>query len=363
MNDLPLNWITQELTTLNVDKNARFLWCTDENALNTLPAALHHEQLLVLTNRWDVAKQAKARGFITEFNDFDFSEIADNSLNKIFYRISKEKPVVHHLLNQAWRCLKPGGQLLVAGYKNEGTKTYIEKIAKLFGSGKNMEKNGPVYSAALIKYTEYDAAQLLDDSNYLQPRPIALDSGLKLLSKPGLFGWNKVDAGSALLIEQLKQLSPPFNRLFSTCVDLGCGYGYLTIAAASLDICKSINHWILTDNNAAALQLARQNLQHNQLNGEVIAADAGKCIPQKADLLLCNPPFHQGFGVDGDLTDKFLLSAKHLLAPEGIALFVVNQFIPLERKANGLFREITLVADNGSFKVIRLSNLPQTKCN
>lgn len=353
MNDLPLNWITQELTSIRADKNAKYLWCTDENALNTLPFALHQEQLLVLTNRWDVAEQAKVRGFTTEFNDFDCSGIADNSLDKIFYRVSKEKPVVHHLLNQAWRCLKPGGQLLLAGYKNEGTKTYIEKIAKLFGSGKNIEKNGPVYSAELSKYTEYDATQLLDDSDYTQQRPIASDSGLKLLSKPGLFGWNKVDAGSALLIEQLKQLSPPQTPLKS-CVDLGCGYGYLTIAAAGLDICKTINHWTLTDNNAAALLLARQNLLHNELTGEVIAADAGKGIPAKADLLLCNPPFHQGFGIDGDLTDKFLLSAKRLLAPQGIALFVVNQFIPLERKAAPLFSQIKVVIDNGSFKVIQL---------
>lgn len=353
MNDLALNWITQELSRIHADKNARILWCTDENALNTLPAALHHEQLLVLTNRWDVAEQAKARGFSTKFNDFDCSEIADNSLDKIFYRASKEKPVVHHLLNQAWRCLKPGGQLLVAGYKNEGTKTYIEKIAKLLGSGKNIVKNGPVYSAELSKYTEYDAAELLDDSDYRQPRPIAQDSDLQLLSKPGLFGWNKVDAGSALLIEQLKELSPLPNPLKS-CVDLGCGYGYLTIAAASLDICNSITHWILTDNNAAALQLAQQNLQHNQLNGDVIAADAGKSIRAKADLLLCNPPFHQGFGIDGDLTDKFLQSAKHLLAPQGIALFVVNQFIPLERKAAPLFSQIKVIIDNGSFKVIQL---------
>lgn len=353
MNDLPLNWITQELTNIRADQNAKYLWCTDENALNILPCALYQEQLLVLTNRWDVAEQAKARGFITEFNDFDCTGIADSSLDKIFYRVSKEKPVVHHLLNQAWRCLKPGGQLLLAGYKNEGTKTYIEKIAKLLGSAKKIEKNGPVYSAALSKYTEYDAGQLLDDSDYQQQRAIALDSGLKLLSKPGLFGWNKIDTGSTLLIEQLKQLFPLPTPL-NSCVDLGCGYGYLTVAAASLDICKDINHWTLTDNNAAALQLARQNLLSNQLDGEVIAADAGRGIDAKADLLLCNPPFHQGFGIDGDLTDKFLVSAKHLLSPQGLALFVVNQFIPLERKAAALFSEVKLVVDNGSFKVIQL---------
>lgn len=353
MNDLPLNWITQELTNTRSDHNIRILWCTDENALNASPIALAHAQLMVLTNRWDVAEQAKKNGFITQFNDFDCSGIADNSLDKIFYRVSKEKPVVHHLLNQAWRCLKPGGQLLLAGYKNEGTKTYIEKIAKLFGCSKNIHKNGPVYSSAISKHTEFDVEQTLDDSDYTQPRPIAQDSELKLISKPGLFGWNKVDAGSALLIEQLKQLPSPQNPA-GTCLDLGCGYGYLSIAAANLANCKDIHSWILTDNNAAALELALQNLQLNGLNGSVIAADAGKELAIKADLLLCNPPFHQGFGIDGDLTDKFLLSAKRLLAPNGIGLFVVNQFIPLERKAAPLFKHINLLIDNGSFKVIEL---------
>lgn len=352
MNDLALNWIIQQLTSSAINNNARFLWCTDENALNALPPALHH-QLLVLTNRWDVAEQARARDFSTEFNDFDCSQIADNSLDKIFYRISKEKPIVHHLLNQAWRCLKPGGQLFLAGYKNEGTKTYIEKIAKLLGCDKKIVKNGLVYSSELVKGTSYDANQLLDDSNYNQPRPIAPDSGLGLFSKPGLFGWNKIDAGSALLIEQLKQLPPRLNP-FKSCADLGCGYGYLSIAAASLDICNSVNHWTLTDNNAAALVLAQQNLLNHQLTGNVIAADAGKGIDNKVDLLLCNPPFHQGFGIDGDLTDKFLQSARRLLAPGGTALFVVNQFIPLERKAASLFSKINLLIDNGSFKVIQL---------
>jgi 16S rRNA (guanine1207-N2)-methyltransferase len=353
MTDLPLNWITQQLELIRGDKSGRYLWCTDENALNNLPTALDQEQLLVLTNRWDIAEQVKARGFNTRFNDFDCSEIADNSLDTIFYRVSKEKPIVHHLLNQAWRCLKPGGQLLLAGYKNEGTKTYIEKIAKLFGSAKNIEKNGPVYSSALNKYAEYNAAQLLDDSDYNQQRPIALDSGLQLLSKPGLFGWNKVDSGSALLIEQLQQLTP-LAQPPTSCLDLGCGYGYLTIAAANTEFGKNIHHWVLTDNNAAALQIARQNLLHNGLTGDVIAADAGKGIAAKVDLLLCNPPFHQGFGIDGDLTDKFLASAKHRLTPQGFALFVVNQFIPLERKAAPLFSQINVVMNNGSFKVVQL---------
>jgi 16S rRNA (guanine1207-N2)-methyltransferase len=355
MTDLAFVKVTQQLSTRLQNTQGHFLWCTDENTLNSLPLAINHQGLLLMTNRWDVALEATNQGFNTRFNDFDCSEIANESLDGFFYRVSKEKPLVHHLLNEAWRCLKPGAPLVIAGYKNEGTKTYIEKITKLMGNGKQIEKDGPSYSSIIHKQARYNPDQCIDDSDYTRLRPIAVDSGLQILSKPGLFGWNKVDTGSALLIEQIHNGALGEKRP-TTCLDLGCGYGYLTLAAAQLDCCKQIDNWILTDNNAAALAAAQVNIRANELVGEVIAADAGRQISQKVDLLLCNPPFHQGFSVDGDLTDKFLRSAQKLLAPDGIAFFVINQFIPLERKATGRFREISLIIDNGSFKVIRLAN-------
>lgn len=355
MIDLALAAVAQQLTVMTQNTQGRILWCTDENTLNSLPPALSHQGLLLMTNRWDVAQEAIKQGFSSRFSDFDCSDIADASLDGFFYRISKEKPVVHHLLNEAWRCLKPGAPLVIAGYKNEGAKTYIEKITTLMGCEKQIEKNGASYSSIIYKQATYDPTKRIDDSDYTHLRPIAENTDLTLQSKPGLFGWNKIDAGSALLIEQIAKgaLGDLHPR---SALDLGCGYGYLSLAAAQLSACQHIQRWILTDNNAAALTAAKENLQANGIAGEVLAADAGKQLGKKVDLLLCNPPFHQGFSVDGDLTDKFLKSAQQLLNPEGLALFVVNQFIPLERKAVGLFKEISLIANNGSFKVIRLSN-------
>ncbi|WP_039913547.1 methyltransferase [Cellvibrio mixtus] len=353
MSDQALDWIVNALH-LNIKKNDRqFVWCTDENALNGLPS-LPHSNLQVITNRWDIAEQAKSRQLQIQFSDFDFNHQGDCTLDGFFYRVSKEKPLVHHLLNHAWRCLKIGGELWLSGFKNDGTKTYIEKIAALLGCEKSIKKNGQVYSAQLTKHAHFDSQQQLDTNDYDLIRPISTHSGLNLVSKPGLFGWNKIDAGSAFLIAQLDKVFA--NRPApQTCLDLGCGYGYLSIATANHKIAAGITRWVLTDNNAAALQIARENLRINQIDGQVVGADAGSGLQTKADLLLCNPPFHQGFSVDGDLTDKFLANARRLLAPNGIAIFVVNQFIPLERKAASLFRQIKPLADNGSFKVIGLS--------
>ena len=124
MQDQALEWIIQQINC--APATSQNLWCTDENSLNSFPPADHSSQLAVITNRWDIYVEAKAQKFTVEFNDFDLSSIADDSLDHIFYRISKEKPLVHHLLNEAWRCLKKDGKLFVVGYKNEGIKTYIE---------------------------------------------------------------------------------------------------------------------------------------------------------------------------------------------------------------------------------------------
>jgi 16S rRNA (guanine1207-N2)-methyltransferase len=87
----------------------------------------------------------------------------------------------------------------------------------------------------------------------------------------------------------------------------------------------------------------------------VVADDGASQLEPGFDLILCNPPFHQGFSVDGALTDKFLRQTRRLLSAHGMAIFVVNQFIPLERAAQPYFRVIDTVGRHPSFKLIRLA--------
>lgn len=354
MSDQALDWMLNTLRETPTTDDQQLVWCTDENALNGL-TQLPHTNLQIITNRWDVAEQANACGLKVQFSDFDFSQHPDNCLDGFYYRVSKEKLLVNHLLNQAWRCLKPDGTLWLSGFKNDGVKTYIDKISQLFGCEKVIQKDGQIYSARLKKKSSFSTSLQLDTADYSSLRPVAEDSGLRILSKPGLFGWNKVDAGSALLIQQLSRICGHIPTP-ATCLDLGCGYGFLTLAASQY--LGKVGRWILTDNNAAALIAAAENLRLNHLNGEVIGADAGAGIKAETELLVCNPPFHQGFSTDGDLTDKFIASASRLVAKKGLALFVVNQFIPLERKALGHFRQVKTMVDNGSFKVVGLSHYP-----
>ncbi|MBV1788926.1 methyltransferase [Marinobacterium sp. D7] len=342
MTDPVLNLLLQDLR----HRSERTLWLVDEN----IPADLCPAQpgFEVIGNRFDLIQALSARGWTTEFSDFDLSRYPDNSLQRIIYRVSKEKPVVHYLINQAARLLQTEGELILIGDKSEGIKTYSRKAQQRLGGTREERKQGSAWRAVLTRGSATD--EPLEDQQYRQLRPLALDAGEPYLSKPGLYGWNKVDRGSAFLLEQLPAMLGQPLPLRGRVLDLGCGFGYL-----ALNACDSDTLLTCTDNNAAALYACRENLAHRDLHGEVIASDAGRELQPGFDTIMCNPPFHAGFGVEGDLTDRFLEQTRRLLAPGGSACFVVNLHIPLERKAQGRFAQIRCHADNGHFKLIHLS--------
>ena len=85
----------------------------------------------------------------------------------------------------------------------------------------------------------------LADEDYTTPRACLEYAGLSLQSKPGIFGWKKIDVGTRLLIEALP------DSIFDnqpTVLDLGCGYGLLSAYSASKGATVTA-----TDNNTCLL--------------------------------------------------------------------------------------------------------------
>lgn len=330
--------------------NLKILWIFDENLTQDTDALQSNAHCV--SNRFDVVQTLLQQNHQATFNDFDFSQFQPNSFDAIFYRISKEKSVVHHIINSAKKILRLNGHLVVAGLKNEGAKTYLDNAANTLDCTKCTKKSGPAYWAMLTY--KNNNSHTLNDNDYASLRPILAENPTCFYSKPGLFGWQKIDAGSAFLIETLKAVHTacPFDS--KQLLDLGCGYGYLSLTLV-LEVLKSPPETLtLTDNNAAALIAAKYNCNAHNLNASVIPTDAGLSINEEFDTIVCNPPFHQGFAIEDDLTAKFLKAAARVLTTTGNAFFVVNSFIPLHKKAEKYFKKCTMLANNGSFSVYQL---------
>ena len=326
----------------------RLLWIADENfAVSPVELNAIKNATTLITNRFDIAEVTRTHKIKTFFSDFDIAQTGEK-FDTIIYRVSKERYVSHRCLNIAREQLRERGRLILYGKKQEGIKTYFEKAVKILGFQGGLEKEGEWYLADLIAGDAVDS--MLDDGEYDRFRFIADCFGYQLYSKPGVYGWKTVDAGSTLLANCLSGEFGNQDLTRKNVLDLGCGSGYLTLLAASLGVGKIA----ATDNNATAIKAIQHNCAVNNIVADIYADDCGRNIAEAFDYIWCNPPFHQGFEVSGRLTERFIQAAHRLLVNGGSGYFVVNAFIPLETLSKSIFKKHEVLQNDKKFKVVRL---------
>lgn len=327
------------------------LWIADENfPVDFIPQILPRTTLFAITNCAEISDALEKNSIPHLLSDFDIKKaqgIAGKAFEQIFYRVSKERALVNHCINFGSESLSETGELVLIGEKHDGIKTHAKNAEKVFARKSTIKKYSMAYTARLTK-AKGKASSPLDSKNYPEIRSVTV-GGFSFLSKPGVFGWNKIDEGSQLLVDTLMKDEALCDQHFKRSLDLGCGWGFLTLATQELNI----DQRIASDNNIAATSAAEANFRDNKLTVETHLEDCGTNLKGPFDLILCNPPFHRGFDVSGALTQKFLDTTFRLLSKEGLAIFVVNQFIPIEKLASDRFK-VRSLKKTKSFEVIAL---------
>ena len=120
----------------------RRLWIADEQ-VDASAAGFAPAGICAITNRCDVQALLQARGIDCALNDFDLGAFGEAPFDTIGFRVAKEKAVVHHVINSALRRLRPGGWLWLAGEKNDGIRTHIDKAVDYAGALVQLERDGP----------------------------------------------------------------------------------------------------------------------------------------------------------------------------------------------------------------------------
>ena len=104
----------------------------------------------------------------------------------------------------------------------------------------------------------------------------------------------------------------------------------------------------LVDVSALALQSAETTLTINQLNGTFLASNSLSNVTEKYDVVISNPPFHQGVKTHYAATEQFLSNIKQHLTSNGTITIVANSFLkypPIMEKTIGATK--TLVVKKG----------------
>jgi 16S rRNA (guanine1207-N2)-methyltransferase len=109
----------------------------------------------------------------------------------------------------------------------------------------------------------------------------------EFITDAGVFCRGHVDFGSRLLIDSVPELH-------GRVLDLGCGYGFVGIAAK---LKHPAIEAVLCDINERAVALARENAGRLGAQVTALPSDGFAAVEGRFDFILCNPPVRAGKAV------------------------------------------------------------------
>jgi 16S rRNA (guanine1207-N2)-methyltransferase len=239
-----------------------------------------------------------------------------------------------YVLAQALRTLKPGGELLALAPKTKGGARLGRELAS-FGC----EVREDAKRHHRICHVTRPAAPVGVETAIAEGGPRFVER-LGLWSQPGVFSWDRLDPGSALLTAQ------PWNPVGAG-ADLGCGAGLL--ARETLKSAE-VTRLTLIDIDGRAVAAARRNLDDPRAS--FLQADLRAGLPlTDLDFVVMNPPFHDGGAEDRALGQAFIAAAAKMLRTGGVLRLVANVTLPYEATLVALFRTSRLLVREGGYKV------------
>ena len=129
----------------------------------------------------------------------------------------------------------------------------------------------------------------------------------------GVFSKEKLDFGTRLLLESL-----PMQEMKGDVLDLGCGYGVVSIILSRFIDCN----FDAVDVNRRALHLLEMNVKANKVkNINSFESNAYEKIDKKYDYIITNPPIRAG----KEVVYNFLRGAKDHLKENGKLYFVMRK--------------------------------------
>ncbi|MGB0833961.1 MAG: methyltransferase [Psychrobium sp.] len=164
----------------------------------------------------------------------------------------------------------------------------------------------------------------------------------------GVFANSKLDIGARLMLDNL-----PSNLGDGYAIDLGCGNGVLGLMLADINPEATIR---FTDESFMAIASAKLNCEKAFGSIERFEFDWHDCLSDydydQADLIICNPPFHQLKTVTDHIAWQMFNDAYRTLKHGGKLRIVGNRHLGYHIKLQRIFDNCTTIASNSKFVIL-----------
>lgn len=179
---------------------------------------------------------------------------------------------------------------------------------------------------------------------------------LKLCDTPNVFASGKIDIGSRFFLQHFPVLSAATKQL----IDLGCGNGVLGIYAFKQNPQLEVT---FVDESWQAIHAARCSAAASLGNGvrpSSLTFRVNHCLQDfaeaSADVVLCNPPFHQQQSTSDQIARQMFRQSAQVLRPGGTLIAIGNRHLNYNIELKRYFKNVTLVASDRKFVMLAASN-------
>lgn len=261
-------------------------------------------------------------------------DVAD--CDTLIYYWPKNKPEAQFQLMNLLSLLPVGTDIFVVGENRSGVRSAEQMLADYAPLNKvDSARRCGLYFGRLEKQPEFDADKFWGEYNV---------DGLTVKTLPGVFSRDGLDVGSQLLLSTLT----PHTK--GKVLDVGCGAGVLSVAFARHSPKIRLT---LCDVSAPAVEASRATLAANGVEGEVFASNVFSEVKGRFDMIISNPPFHDGMQTSLDAAQTLIRGAVRHLNSGGELRIVANAFLPYPDVLDETFGFHEVIAQTGRFKVYR----------
>ncbi len=263
----------------------------------------------------------------------DLATVADQAFDAVTVRAPAGAVERRYVLAHALRTLSPGGRLTVFAPKDRGGLRLKKELQAL---GCEVGESARRHNRICVCLRPSVIPGLEDALKAGAPRQIA-ENGL--WTQPGVFSWDRLDAGTNALLQVL----PAFSGVGA---DFGSGIGLLALNVLAS---PKVTKLTLVELDHRAVEVSRRNVTDPR--AEIVWADARQTGLKDLDFVVSNPPFHEGGGEDKALGQAFIRAAAEALRKGGSLWIVANRHLPYEAILGESFSKVRLVGEGGGYKV------------
>jgi 16S rRNA G1207 methylase RsmC len=323
---------------------------------NSLPNLFKDKKILIVNDSFGALSSALEGLNISTYTDSYVSAqgIQINSQNRIqpinqlnelngpydliFIRIPKNMSFFEDILCHLSQHLHSQSQVICAYMVKHQSKSSFDLLNRMIGETRTTLAR----KKARLIFASFQRLPIAS------PYPLQIE--IEAFKKPfvhhsNLFSREKLDIGTRFLLNQI----PKGN--YRTILDLGCANGIIGIAAKMKNPAAQI---IFSDDSQMAIQSAR-------INYESYFQDSGifhwincfeKQPPESVDLVLCNPPFHQGNTLGTHISWQMFTDAHRALIPGGTLRVIGNSHLHYHVTLKKIFGNSQIVATNSKFMIV-----------